>query len=234
MPAAALGDDLRRSCPEGRDALRAAARRRRALALEGVDLVMHARRRRGGVRRGAGAASCASRPAATCATRAAARWSRRRRPRRRRRARRGRRPASAPDYPDALGRVWAALTCPTSGDVLLSRRARLRVPRLGRRRPRRRRQPRLAAPQRLARRAAVLRRRAAAGTRARRLVDRRRRPPTGTAPHFGLTYPRTAMRDEAAAVALPLRRRVRHGLRQPAQLVPARALRRWSAPAATS
>ncbi len=25
-----------------------------------------------------------------------------------------------PDYPDALGRVWSALTCPTSGDVLLS------------------------------------------------------------------------------------------------------------------
>jgi predicted AlkP superfamily pyrophosphatase or phosphodiesterase len=27
---------------------------------------------------------------------------------------------SSPDYPDALARVWAALTCPTSGDVLLS------------------------------------------------------------------------------------------------------------------
>jgi hypothetical protein len=27
---------------------------------------------------------------------------------------------SAPDYPDALARVWAALTCPTSGEVLLS------------------------------------------------------------------------------------------------------------------
>jgi hypothetical protein len=25
-----------------------------------------------------------------------------------------------PDYPDALARAWAALTCPTSGDVLLS------------------------------------------------------------------------------------------------------------------
>ena len=24
------------------------------------------------------------------------------------------------DYPDALGRVWSALTCPTAGDVLLS------------------------------------------------------------------------------------------------------------------
>lgn len=26
----------------------------------------------------------------------------------------------APDFPDALARVWSALTCPTSGDVLLS------------------------------------------------------------------------------------------------------------------
>jgi hypothetical protein len=25
-----------------------------------------------------------------------------------------------PDYPDALARVWSALTCPTAGDVLLS------------------------------------------------------------------------------------------------------------------
>ena len=40
-----------------------------------------------------------------------------------------------PDYPDALARVWAALTCPTSGEVLLSRGPRLRVPRLGRARP---------------------------------------------------------------------------------------------------
>jgi len=26
----------------------------------------------------------------------------------------------SPDYPDALGRIWSALTCPTAGDVLLS------------------------------------------------------------------------------------------------------------------
>ncbi|HET9720968.1 MAG TPA: alkaline phosphatase family protein [Solirubrobacteraceae bacterium] len=26
----------------------------------------------------------------------------------------------SPDYPDALGRVWSALTCPTAGDILLS------------------------------------------------------------------------------------------------------------------
>ena len=56
-------------------------------------------------------------------------------------------------YPDALARVWAALSCPTSGDVLLSAGAGLGVRRLGRRAPRRRRLARLAAPQRLARRA---------------------------------------------------------------------------------
>lgn len=27
---------------------------------------------------------------------------------------------SAPDHPDALARAWSALSCPTSGDVLLS------------------------------------------------------------------------------------------------------------------
>ena len=27
---------------------------------------------------------------------------------------------TAPDYPDALGRVWSALQCPTAGEVLLS------------------------------------------------------------------------------------------------------------------
>ena len=26
----------------------------------------------------------------------------------------------SPEYPDALARVWASLTCPTSGEVLLS------------------------------------------------------------------------------------------------------------------
>ncbi len=57
-----------------------------------------------------------------------------------------------PDYPDALARVWAALTCPTSGEVLLSADPGIRVPRLGPPGARRRRQPRLAARVRLARR----------------------------------------------------------------------------------
>ena len=62
--------------------------------------------------------------------------------------------------------------------------------------------------------------------------------------HFGSTaaaaepvpgsgYP-VPMRDDAAAVALPLHRRVRHGMRHPRQLAPARALRGSSARAATS
>ena len=63
-------------------------------------------------------------------------------------------------YPDALGRVWSALRCRTSAEVLLSAEARLRVHRLGRRPPRRRRLARLAARQRLARHAAVVRHRA--------------------------------------------------------------------------
>ena len=55
-------------------------------------------------------------------------------------------------YPDAMSRVWSALRCPSAGEVLASRPPRLRVPRLGRRAPRRRRLARLAARQRLQRR----------------------------------------------------------------------------------
>ena len=60
-------------------------------------------------------------------------------------------------YPDALGRLWSALACPHSGDVLASAELGLRVRRLGRRRPRGRRQPRLAPPRRLRGRAAPVR-----------------------------------------------------------------------------
>ena len=104
-------------------------------------------------------------------------------------------------------------------------RARLRVRRLGRRRPRRRRQPRLAAPQRLARRAAVVRHRPRA--RATRASSGRCRtccrwsPGTSAwATEAGLSRSPpgatlSRMPDDATAVALPLHRRVRHGLRQP-------------------
>ena len=68
--------------------------------------------------------------------------------------------------PTRCARVWAALTCPTSGDVLLSAAPGYEFPDWGGARHVRRRQPRLAAPRRLARRAALL---------------RRRRPPSATA-----------------------------------------------------
>jgi hypothetical protein len=55
-------------------------------------------------------------------------------------------------YPDALARVWAGARLPDGRRRAALRRAGLRVPRLGRGRPRRRRVARLAAPQRLARR----------------------------------------------------------------------------------
>ena len=71
------------------------------------------------------------------------------------------RPRALGDVPGrARARVWAALRCRTAGDVLASAAARLRVPRLGRRAPRRRRLARLAARQRLARRADLVRHRA--------------------------------------------------------------------------
>ena len=63
-------------------------------------------------------------------------------------------------YPDALGRIWSALRCRDVGGDAAVGDARLRVHRLGRRPPRRRRLARLAARQRLARRAAVVRHRA--------------------------------------------------------------------------
>ena len=63
---------------------------------------------------------CASGRAASCATRAATPGSVAGRPRRAGRERPPTACFDSPDYPDALRRVWAALTCATSGDVLLS------------------------------------------------------------------------------------------------------------------
>ena len=58
-------------------------------------------------------------------------------------------------YPDALRRIWSALHVPGRGRRAGVGDTRVRVHRLGRRRPRRRWQPRVAAPRRLARDARV-------------------------------------------------------------------------------
>ena len=121
LPGAARGDGLRARAP--RRASDAACRgwSPRARALEGVDLV-----------------DVAPTPAARAVDRVGARPSCAS-PRRRRRATRAARRwivdgdlgvlgardratacCARRDYPDALARAWAALTCPTSGDVLLS------------------------------------------------------------------------------------------------------------------
>ena len=95
---------------------------RTALALEGVDLVMHLtdhpdgegsiRGRRGELRfmPGGRSPTCAgsagaSRATSTCSTSATATAS-----------------CASATYPDALGRVWSALRCRTSAEVLLSAR----------------------------------------------------------------------------------------------------------------
>ena len=109
--------------------------------------------------------------------------------------------------------MWAALTCATSGDVLLSAAPGLRVRRLGRRRPRRRRQPRLAAPLRLARRAGVLRRRVAPHDRE-AVVDRRRRADDRARTSASERSPRllaTASRSRRCGAAAPAPRRTLGG-----------------------
>ena len=119
VPVAARGDGLRARRGGARDALLprlvAAARRARRRRPRAV-----ARRRRGRDRRRARGELRFAPGGDVARPRAAARWTRRRRPRRSLGAAIERRRCSTPDYPDALARVWAALTCPTSGDVLLS------------------------------------------------------------------------------------------------------------------
>ena len=119
VPGAALGDGLRAAARGPRDRSSRASSTR-PLDLEGVDLVMW----RPAPREGAIVAARGRRAALRA----------RRRPCATRAARAGRSPATSdvlarpssdggvlrsPDYPDALARVWAALTCETSGDVLL-------------------------------------------------------------------------------------------------------------------
>ena len=61
------------------------------------------------------------------------------------------------EYPDALRRVFSAVTAPHAGDFIVSLSARLRGRGLGRREPRGRRQPRLVARRRLPRTPALRR-----------------------------------------------------------------------------
>ncbi len=65
----------------------------------------------------------------------------------------------APDYPDALARAWAALTCPTAGDILMSAEPGYEFLDWGGQGHEGGGNPRLAARLGLARRAAVVRHR---------------------------------------------------------------------------
>ena len=108
-----------------RDAMRASVVAR-ALAIEGVDLVMWLERDAHDAPREAVIASPDRGELRFAperrrrATRAGARWSVEGSSRCSTATRPGRGACYTPDYPDALARVWAALTCPTSGEVLLS------------------------------------------------------------------------------------------------------------------
>ncbi len=77
------------------------------------------------------------------------------------------------DYPHALGRLWSALDCERTGEVLVSAEPDYEFVDWGGQLPSRRRQPRIAASLRLSRRDAHLRDRHA---RARAVVDRGRHP----------------------------------------------------------
>ena len=223
LPGPALGDGLRARPRAARRAVAARARRGRS-AIEGVDLVMW----RDGdgeaiVRAARGELRFA--PGGDVADAARPRAGRRGRARRRSEAR----VESGVLVCDALPRRAGARV--GGADVPDVRRraalggARLRVPRLGRRRPRRRRQPRLAAPRRLARRAAVVRQRARRPGRRGAVVDRatwrrwcstssvssatRRMPRRGRSP----TLADRATRPPASTSACTFG--VRHGLRRP-------------------
>ena len=106
-----------------RDAMRASVAAR-ALTIEGVDLVMWLERDAHEAPREA-SSQAAGHGELRFRARAARRGPARGLLEHRRRARGARRrgpgrEAHQPAYPDALARVWAALTCPNSGEVLLS------------------------------------------------------------------------------------------------------------------
>ncbi len=97
----------------------------RALAIEGVDLVMWLERDaheapREAVLASPGRGELRFAPGGQAQDPRGRRWSVDGPARGARRARRRTGVLLTPDYPDALARVWSALTCPTSGEVLLS------------------------------------------------------------------------------------------------------------------
>ena len=144
MPRAARRRGLR-ARPRARSTSSRRGSRGTRSRVEGVDLVMRLTGGRGRRSR-ARAASCASRPGGDFADPRGRRWSARGR------AGGARRRACATAilrsacYPDALARVWAALSCSTTRRRPAVRASGLGVPGLGRARPRRRGHARLAAP----------------------------------------------------------------------------------------
>ena len=121
------------------------------------------------------ARSCASGPDRPWSTTARRALGPRRRPGALRGADRGADRFDSREYPDALARLWAALTAPHAGEILISAAAGYRVRRLGRGHPLPGRQPRRPARRGLARSAAALRLRAGNRGPARAVGDQRRR-----------------------------------------------------------
>ena len=169
-----------------------------------------ARRRARARSRGAARRAALRARAATCATRAAGAGRSTAPSSVLDAARRATASCAATTYPDALRARVGGADVPDLRRRAALGRARLRVRRLGRRRPRRRRQPRLAAPQRLARRAGLLRRR-----------RRRTRPPAAwsiadVAPmvraHFGAV---SRLRSPSPSAARACRRRAPRVARRP-------------------
>ena len=100
--------------------------------------------------------------------------------------RRSRRPSTGTScecdqYPDGLARLWAALTAPHAGEILISAEPGYELRGLGRRHPLPGRQPRRPARRRLARPAAAVRVRAGHRAAARPMGDPRRRRPGAAA-----------------------------------------------------
>ena len=117
-PVGALGDGLRARRRAPRRAGRG-ARPTRCSRLDGRRPRGHARGRRGAACAPA-RASCASRPGDDLADARGRRLERRRATRPCSSSTRAAGGSTSETYPDALGRLWSALACPHSGDVLVS------------------------------------------------------------------------------------------------------------------